>query len=191
MLRATTPAATPQCPRHPSPGPLRGKPRMKSAVSQQKKYRFSCAIHSTQTHLSWRLSCLGGQNNSRVVQTVQGIQIMGIPLCTPLTCLDGVLLFSELPYFQAPPGTQTDLELESMRGDGTKLTIRSLLHYLYNEAGLTRWTPPKLGKRSWSIARRELLTAALPKKTKNRNLPALLYFHESFNLARAEDIKGR
>lgn len=89
------------------------------------------------------------------------------------------------------PGTQTDIEHESVRSDGTKLTMRGLLHYLYDEAGLTRWTPAMLGKRSWFIVRRELLAAAFSKKTKGRNLPELLYIPENFSLERADDIKGR
>jgi Protein of unknown function (DUF1173) len=89
------------------------------------------------------------------------------------------------------PGMQTDVEHESVRSDGTKLTMRGLLHYLYDEAGLTRWTPAMLGKRSWYIVRRELLAAAFSKKTKGRNLPELLYIPESFSLERADEIKGR
>jgi hypothetical protein len=89
------------------------------------------------------------------------------------------------------PGTQTDVEHESVRSDGTKLTMRGLLHYLYDEAGLTRWTPAMSGKRSWFIVRRELLAAAFSKKTKGRNLSELLYIPESFSLEKAVDIKGR
>lgn len=89
------------------------------------------------------------------------------------------------------PGMQSEVEHESVRSDGTKLTMRGLLHYLYDEAGLTRWTPAMLGKRSWFIVRRELLAAAFSKKTKGRNLPELLYVPENFNLDRADDIKSR
>jgi hypothetical protein len=90
-----------------------------------------------------------------------------------------------------PFGTASKGEHESVRSDGTKLTMRGLLHYLYDDAGLTRWTPAMDGKRSWFIVRRELLAAAFSKKTKGRHLPDLLYIPESFSLERQDEIKAR
>jgi Protein of unknown function (DUF1173) len=90
-----------------------------------------------------------------------------------------------------PLGTASDVEHESVRSDGTKLTMRGLLHYLYDDAGLTRWTPAMDGKRSWFIVRRELLAAAFSKKTKGRHLPDLLYIPESFSVERQDEIKAR
>ena len=88
-------------------------------------------------------------------------------------------------------GAPSDVEHESVRSDGTKLTMRGLLHYLWDEAGLTRWTPAMAGKRSWFIVRRELLGAAFSKKTKGRFLSEVLYIPESFSLELADEIKGR
>lgn len=88
-------------------------------------------------------------------------------------------------------GTLNEVEHESVRSDGTKLTMRGLLHYLYDEAGLTRWTPLMNGKRSWFIVRRELLAAAFSKKTKGRFLSELLYIPESFSSENAQEIKAR
>lgn len=79
------------------------------------------------------------------------------------------------------------VEHESVRSDGTKLTMRGLLHYLYDQANLARWTPAMEGKRSWYIVRRELLAAAVSKQTKGKHLPDLLYIPESF---KAEDQAG-
>lgn len=90
-----------------------------------------------------------------------------------------------------PLGTASEVEHESVRSDGTKLTMRGLLHYLYDDAGLTRWTPAMDGKRSWFIVRRELLAAAFSKQTKGRHLPDLLYIPENFSLDRQEEIKSR
>jgi Protein of unknown function (DUF1173) len=88
-------------------------------------------------------------------------------------------------------GTATEVEHESVRSDGTKLTMRGLLHYLFDDAGLTRWTPAMDGKRSWFIVRRELLAAACSKKTKGQHLPDLLYIPENFALERQDEIKAR
>lgn len=84
-----------------------------------------------------------------------------------------------------------DVEHESVRSDGTKLTMRALLHYLYDQAGLSRWSPAMEGRRSWYIVRRELLAGAVSKKTKGKPLNDLLYIPESFSVERAADIKAR
>ena len=49
---------------------------------------------------------------------------------------------------------------DSVVADGTKLSLRSLLHYLWDQAELTRWKPEFVGKRSWATVRRHLLQAA-------------------------------
>jgi hypothetical protein len=90
-----------------------------------------------------------------------------------------------------PLGASGEIEHESVRSDGTKLTMRGLLHYLFDEAGLTRWTPAMDGKRTWFVVRRELMAAAVSKKTKGQHLPDLLYLPESFNLEREQEIKAR
>lgn len=88
-------------------------------------------------------------------------------------------------------GAPSDVEHESVRSDGTKLTMRGLLHYLMDEAGLTRWTPAMTGKRSWYIVRREILNAASSKITKGQALAEVLYVPESFSVERADEIRKR
>lgn len=89
------------------------------------------------------------------------------------------------------PADLSEVEHESVRNDGTKLTLRALLHYLYDQSGLTRWSPGMKGKRNWFIVRRELLLAAHDKKTKGAYLPELMYIPETFYLDKADDIKRR
>lgn len=89
------------------------------------------------------------------------------------------------------PGAGSEVEHESVRSDGTKLTMRGLLHFLMDDAGLTRWTPAMAGRRSWYVVRRELLKAASSKMTKGQSLPALLHIPETFALDRADEIRQR
>lgn len=89
------------------------------------------------------------------------------------------------------PGASSEVEHESVRSDGTKLTMRGLMHFLMDEAGLTRWTPAMAGRRSWYVVRRELLKAASSKMTKGQPLQALLHIPESFSLERADEIRQR
>ncbi len=89
------------------------------------------------------------------------------------------------------PAAGSEVEHESVRSDGTKLTMRGLLHFLMDDAGLTRWTPAMAGRRSWYVVRRELLQAASSKATKGHALGALLYIPESFSVERADEIRQR
>ena len=49
---------------------------------------------------------------------------------------------------------------DSVKTNGTKLSLRGLLHYLWDQAELTRWQPGFAGKRSWATVRKHLLLAA-------------------------------
>jgi Protein of unknown function (DUF1173) len=88
-------------------------------------------------------------------------------------------------------GNPSEVEHDSVRSDGTKLTLRGLLHYLWDESGLSRWVPAMAGKRSWFIVRRELLAAASSKTAKGKMLASLLFIPETFNSDLANDIKKR
>jgi hypothetical protein len=50
-------------------------------------------------------------------------------------------------------------EGDSVSSTGTKLSLRGLLHYLWDQAELTRWHPGFAGKRTWATVRRHLLQA--------------------------------
>lgn len=39
---------------------------------------------------------------------------------------------------------------DSVSTDGTRLTLRAVLHYLWQEAGLATWSPGMTGKRNWA-----------------------------------------
>ena len=82
-------------------------------------------------------------------------------------------------------------EHAEVRADSNKLTMRALLHYLYDEAKLTRWSPRMSGKRSWFVVRRELLAAAAGKRTKGKELGELLFLPETFYADRAAEIGAR
>lgn len=80
---------------------------------------------------------------------------------------------------------------DSVASDGTKLSLRGLLHYLWDEAELTRWRPGFAGKRSWATVRRHLLQAAENKIARGGTLDARLYIPEVFSVAQRETISAR
>jgi hypothetical protein len=80
---------------------------------------------------------------------------------------------------------------DSVRTDGNKLTLRALLHYLWDEAGFHKWSPSMQGKRNWAVIRKYLLLAAEHKNTKGTNLSEILYVPEPWSLDRSNAIEQR
>ncbi|WP_212285787.1 DUF1173 domain-containing protein [Agrobacterium tumefaciens] len=87
----------------------------------------------------------------------------------------------------APSGAEHD----SVKTDGKKLTLRGTLHYLLDEAGLTRWSPAMENKRNWWVLRKYLLEAAADKVAKGSSVADLLYIPESFDEKKKDEIKRR
>jgi len=75
-----------------------------------------------------------------------------------------------------PAGGDSD----SVSTSGTKLSLRGLLHYLWDQAELTRWQPGFTGKRTWATVRRHLLQAAEHKIARGAALRGRLYLAEPF-----------
>lgn len=82
-------------------------------------------------------------------------------------------------------------EKDSVKTDGKKLTLRGVLHYLWDEAGFNRWAPGMNGKRSWFVIRKYLLQAAENKSTKGSNLADRLYIPESYSIDKKDEIAQR
>jgi hypothetical protein len=79
----------------------------------------------------------------------------------------------------------------SVASDGTSLSLRSLLHYLWDQAELTHWQPGFAGKRSWATVRRHLLQAAQHKVVRGDSLAASLFVPEIFSVDQRDAIQAR
>lgn len=86
---------------------------------------------------------------------------------------------------------QTGSDSESVATDGTKLSLRGLLHYLWDQAELTKWHPGFEGKRTWGTVRRQLLSAAEHKFARGDSLRSRLYIPETFFVDDREAIIAR
>ena len=69
--------------------------------------------------------------------------------------------------------------------------MRGVLHYLWDEAGLNRWTPAMAGKRSWFVVRKYLLQAAENKAAKGSPLGDSLFIPETFQVEHRDEILAR
>ena len=79
----------------------------------------------------------------------------------------------------------------TVKSSGQMLSMRGLLHVLWDRAELTHWHPKMAGKRSWFVVRRALLEAAASCRAKQEALPHVLFVPESFKLEEKEDIRAR
>jgi hypothetical protein len=79
----------------------------------------------------------------------------------------------------------------SVASDGSKLTMTGLLHYLWDQAELTRWQPAFAGRRSWAVVRKHLLLAAEGKIARGRSLQDQLYIPEVFSVEQRDEINAR
>jgi hypothetical protein len=79
----------------------------------------------------------------------------------------------------------------SVTTSGTKLTLRGLLHYLWDQAELTRWQPGFAGKRTWGAVRKHLLQAAENKIARGHPLRSRLYIPDVFAVDQRDAINTR
>jgi hypothetical protein len=80
---------------------------------------------------------------------------------------------------------------DSVASSGTKLSLRGLLHYLWDQAALTRWQPGFAGRRTWSTVRKHLLQAAENKIARGDSLRMRLYIPEAFSVDQRDAINAR
>ncbi len=80
---------------------------------------------------------------------------------------------------------------DSAASSGTKLSLRGLLHYLWDQAELTRWQPGFAGRRTWSTVRKHLLQAAENKIARGDSLRTRLYIPEAFSVDQRDAINAR
>jgi len=72
-----------------------------------------------------------------------------------------------------------------------RLSLRGLLHYLWDQAELTRWHPGFEGRRSWGTVRRQLLLCAEQMFTCGESLATKLYVPEPFFVEQRDAIIAR
>ena len=82
-------------------------------------------------------------------------------------------------------------EAGAAKTDGSKLSLRALLHYLWDQAEFNRWRPGMAGKRNWAVIRKYLLEAAEGKTTKAAPLLDRLFIPETFQSEREDEIAQR
>lgn len=86
-----------------------------------------------------------------------------------------------------PSGGQATEAISNPR----KMGLTGLLHYLWQEGQLTKWSPQMEGQRRWRGIRSAVLQGASGKKVKGFNLSAALFVPEAFYATYKEEIAAR
>jgi hypothetical protein len=80
---------------------------------------------------------------------------------------------------------------QSVSDTPRRLSMRGLLHLLWDRAGFTRWSPRMAGKRNWFVIRKYLLEAAAEVDAKGAPLASRLFIPEPFRPDAAEALRAR
>jgi len=72
-----------------------------------------------------------------------------------------------------------------------RMSLRAVLHFLFERAGFNRWTPAMAGRRNQGVLRKYLLEAASEIDVKGVSLAERLYVPEPFNEAAKTEIAQR
>lgn len=86
--------------------------------------------------------------------------------------------------------TPTEVEHGSVKSDSNKLTIRALLHYLWDNSKLTHWNPSWDGRRNWAVVFNQLNHAIADKQTKGLNLCESLFIPPPFSVEKKDEIQA-
>lgn len=92
---------------------------------------------------------------------------------------------------RAAPAAGDSAEASEAKADGARLSLKALLHFLWDRAGFNRWRPAMAGRRNWAVLRKFLLDAAAVSVAKGKPLAHSLYLPEMFDAKREDAIVRR
>lgn len=154
---------------------IQGKYVMKRMPNSGSTHRPDCAAYEPPAELSGLGEIVGTAIQENIKEGTTTLK------------LDFALSKSGSRTAPTPNGTEAD----SVKTDGNKLSLRGMLHYLWEEAGLNRWSPAMSGKRNWSVIHKYLYQAAQNKIAKGIDLMDILYIPEPFMVEHKEEIIQR
>ena len=100
----------------------------------------------------------------------------------------------DFPLARAPGrtvATSTPQESAEITAPRHRMSLRAVMHFLFERAGFNRWTPAMEGKRTQAVLHRYLLEAADGIETKGVQLSERLYVPEQFREERKAEIAER
>lgn len=92
---------------------------------------------------------------------------------------------------RAAPGAQAESPEHGIRSEPKKLSLRAMLHYLWEAGELTEWRSTWAGRRGWGRVRASLLNAAAQMTARGATLGDMLFVPEVFHPADKDGIAAR
>ena len=92
---------------------------------------------------------------------------------------------------RSTPASGESVDAGDARTDGARLSLKALLHFLWDRAGFNRWRPAMAGRRNWAVLRKYLLEIAAGSTAKGKPLADSLYIPEMFDPRREDAIFQR
>jgi hypothetical protein len=89
------------------------------------------------------------------------------------------------------PDSAGSATADSVSADGERLSMRAVLHYLWQEADLAAWSPAMAGKRNWRVVSWHLRQAAHGKFMRGKPLMGRLFIPEPFQAERRAELAAR
>lgn len=107
---------------------------------------------------------------------------------------ESIELCVDFPLSRVPGRTAVRgaaLELAEINAPRHRMSLRAVMHFLFERAGFNRWYPAMEGKRTQGVMHRYLLEAADGVKTKGVTLSDRLYVPEQFHEEHKSEIAER
>lgn len=107
---------------------------------------------------------------------------------------DAIELCVDFPFARMPgkgAGRGDRTEPTAVKSSRHRMTLRAVLHYLFERARLNHWVPAMEGKRNQGVVRKYLMEAAEDVTTKGIRLTDRLYVPEPFSESAKESIAER
>jgi hypothetical protein len=95
-----------------------------------------------------------------------------------------------LPSGRAPPPASPG-DPGEVAGPRGRMSLRAVLHYLFERAGFNRWTPAMAGRRNQAVLHKYLMEAAAGIAIKGVSLAERLVVPEPFSQARKEELAAQ
>ncbi|NNU49126.1 DUF1173 domain-containing protein [Rhizobium sp. WYCCWR 11279] len=92
---------------------------------------------------------------------------------------------------RSAPASSTDATEPALRNETKRLTLRAVLHYLWEAGELTEWRSSWAGKRGWGRVRTSLINAASQMTARGEPLSDILFVPEVFYQEDREGIASR
>lgn len=147
------------------------------------QHRYTCPKYEPPAEASGLGSLLGGAIRE---EPLTGLTSLTVDFSLKkVKRADGAASATLSPDEAATDGPSSD------SGNSRKLTLKSILHYLWDKAEFCRWVPMMADRRNWAVVAKHVQEVANGTQIKQQALGHLLYIPPVWNQAESDRLKAR